>query len=125
MKISNLTNFSSFLNVVRTPKLPFKTAYKLSKLSKAIEDEVAFYREKMQELIDEYGQKDEDGNLVFIDNGQGIALKPETQAECHAKIAELEALDVELPDIKFSVDEFADTTLSLEELQPILPFIEE
>lgn len=125
MKIYQIIQFSSFLNVVRTPKLPFKTAYKLSKLSKAIEDEVAFYREKMQELINEYGQKDEDGNLIFIDNGQSIALKPETQAECYAKIAELEALDIELPDIKFSVDEFADTTLSLEELQPILPFIED
>ena len=125
MKISNLTNFTTFFNVVRTPKLPFKTAYKLSKLAKAIEDEVAFYREKMNELINEYGQKDGDGNLVFIDNGQGIALKPETQAECHQKIAELENLDIELPDIKFSVEEFADTSLSLEELQPILPFIED
>jgi hypothetical protein len=125
MKISQITNFTAFFNVVRTPKLPFKTAYKLSKLSKAIEDEVAFYREKMQELINEYGQKDEDGNLVLINNGQGIALKSETQAECHQKIAELENLDIELPDIKFSVEEFADATLSLEELQPILPFIED
>ena len=125
MKISQVTNFATFFNVVRTPKLSFKTAYKLSKLAKAIEDEVAFYREKMNELINEYGQKDEDGNLVFIDNGRSIALKPETQAECHQKIAELENLDIELPDIKFSVEEFADTTLSLEELQPILPFIED
>lgn len=125
MKISQLTQFTTFLNVIRTPKLSFKTAYKLSKLSKAIEGEVAFYREKMNELINEYGLRDEDGNIVFIDNGQGIALKPETQMECHAKIAELDNLDIELPDIKFSVDEFADTTLTLEELQPILPFIED
>jgi hypothetical protein len=125
MLITNIIQCSDSCAKLSTTKLPFKTAYKLSKLSKAIEDEVAFYREKMQELINEYGQKDEDGDLVFIDNGQGIALKPETQAECYAKIAELEALDIELPDIKFSVDEFADTTLSLEELQPILPFIEE
>jgi hypothetical protein len=54
-----------------------------------------------------------------------IQLIPETQNECRQKIAELENLDVELPDIKFSVEEFADTTLSLDELQPILPFIED
>lgn len=125
MILSSILLFSNFYNQIRSNPLPFKTAYKLSKLSKAIEDEVVFYREKMQEIINEYGQRDDEGNLIFIDNGQGIALKPETQMECHTKIAELDNLDIELPDIKFSVDEFADTTLTLEELQPILPFIED
>ena len=125
MKLNQLLNFSSFYNVVRTPKLPFKTAYKLSKLATAIETEIGFYREKMQEIANEYGQKDENGNLVFTPDGRDIMLIPETQFECRQKIAELEDLDVELPDIKFSVEEFADTTLSLDELPPILPFIED
>ena len=125
MKLNQLLNFTSFYNVVRTPKLPFKTAYKLSQLATAIETEIGFYREKMQEIANEYGQKDENGNLVFSPDGMDIMLIPETQFECRQKIAELENLDVELPGIKFSVDEFADTTLSLEELQPILPFIED
>ena len=125
MVLSSILSFSNFYNVVRTPKLPFKTAYKLSKLATAIETEIGFYREKMQEIANEYGQKDENGNLIFTPDGRDIMLIPETQLECRKKIAEPENLDVELPDIKFSVEEFADTTLSLDELQPILPFIED
>lgn len=125
MKLNQLLNFTSFYNVVRSSKLSFKTAHKLSKLATAIEIETTFFREKMQEIANEYGQKDENGNLVFSPDGMNIMLIPETQAECQQKIIELETLDVELPDIKFSADEFADTTLTIDELTPILPFIED
>jgi uncharacterized protein (DUF1330 family) len=35
-----------------------KTAYKLTRLAKAIEEEFAFYQEKMQSIIHEFGEKD-------------------------------------------------------------------
>jgi hypothetical protein len=34
-------------------------------------------------------------------------------------------MEIELPNITFSVDEFENTTLTVDELQPILPFIED
>lgn len=125
MKLNELLNFPTFYNQVKTYRLPFKTAHKLAKLSTAIESEIAFYREKMMELIETYAQTDENGEYVYINNGQSIALKPETQEECQAKIVELETMEVELPDIKFLPEEFDQTTLTIEELYPILPFIEE
>lgn len=125
MKISTILTFSYFLNAVRSPKLSFATAYKLSKLTSAIETELAFYREKMQEIAHEYALRDDGGNFVYSQDGLSIIIKPEAQLECRQKITELENLEVELPNIKFSVEEFADTTLSLDELQPILPFIED
>lgn len=125
MFINEILQLPNFFEVIRTPKLSFKTAYKLAKLSKAVEEELSFYKEKMQEIIYEYGEKDSEGNLVLIEDGTGVVLNSNTQEECYQKIAELEYLEVELPNIKFSVEEFAGTTLSLEELQPILPFIED
>lgn len=125
MKLIEILNFPTFYNQVKTCRLPFKTAHKLTKLSVAIETEISFYREKMMELITEYAAKDENGEFIYIDNGQGISLNPETQEECQAKIVELETMEIELPDIKFLPEEFDQTTLTIEELQPILPFIEE
>ena len=125
MTLSNILSFPNFYNQIRSTSLPFKTAHKLSKLSKAIEEEIGFYREKMTELIEQYAQKDDEGNYVYINDGRDIAIIPDKIQECQAKIQELETMKIELPDIKFSVDEFENTTLTVDELQPILPFIED
>lgn len=125
MILSSILSFPSFYNQIRSNPLPFKTAHKLSKLFKAIEEEIGFYREKMAELIEQYAQKDEKGNYIYINDGRDIAIIPDKIQECQAKIHELETMEIELPDIKFSVDEFENTTLTVDELQPILPFIED
>jgi hypothetical protein len=125
MILSSILSFPNFYNQIRSTSLPFKTAHKLTKLSKAVEEEIGFYREKMTELIEQYAQKDNDGNYVYINDGRDIAIIPEKIAECQAKIRELETMDIELPNITFSVEEFENTTLTVDELQPILPFIED
>lgn len=125
MILSSILSFPNFYNQIRSNPLPFKTAHKLSKLSKAIEEEIGFYREKMTELVEQYAQKDDEGNYIYVNNGRDIALKPETMVECQTKIRELETMEIELPNIIFSVDEFENTTLTVDELQPILPFIED
>lgn len=125
MQLITILNFPTFYNHIKSTHLPFKTAHKLSKLSKAVEAEIGFYREKMAEIIERYGLKDENGQLVYANNGATIALVPETQEECQAKIVELETMEIELPDIKFSVEEFENTVLTVQELEPILPFIED
>ena len=125
MQLNNILSFPNFYNQIRSNPLPFKTAHKLAKLSKAIEEEIGFYHEKMTELVEQYAQKDDEGNYVYINDGRDIALKPETMVECQVKIRELETMEIELPNITFSVDEFENTTLTVDELQPILPFIED
>ena len=125
MILSSILSFPNFYNQIRSNPLPFKTAHKLSKLSKAIEEENGFYREKMTKLIEEYARKDDEGNYVYINDGRDIAILPDKIQECQAKIRELETMEIELPNIKFSVDEFESTTLTVDELQPILPFIED
>ena len=44
--------------------------------------------------------------------------------EAYAKLTELRELDVELPDAKFSPDDFDRVELSPEEMLVIMPFIE-
>lgn len=125
MTLSNILSFPNFYNQIRSASLPFKTAHKLTKLSKAVEEEIGFYREKMTELIEQYALKDDNGNYVYINDGRDIAIVPDKIVECQTKIRELETMEIELPNIIFSVDEFENTTLTVDELQPILPFIED
>lgn len=125
MILFNILSFPNFYNQIRSNPLSFKTAHKLTKLSKAVDEEIGFFRDKMTELIEQYAQKDDEGNYVYINDERDIAIIPEKIQECQAKIRELETMEIELPNITFSVDEFENTTLTVDELQPILPFIED
>ena len=72
----------------------------------------------------EYGKKDENGNVMPTDDGQGVLLEEETMNEAYTKLAELRELDVELSDTKFSIEDFDNVEISPEEMMIIMPFIE-
>lgn len=125
LKMYQIIDFPSFFEKVKTQKLPFKTSYRLTILTQEIEKHINFYQDKFRELILTYSEKDEAGNPVPTDDGQGIKLAEATMQEAYAQLAELRGLDVELPDTKFSIDDFADVELSPIEMNVILPFIAE
>ena len=56
--------FSNNGDFFSSTTLPLKGAYKLNKIKKAVEKEGEFYREKFQEIVDTYAQKDS-CNLFF------------------------------------------------------------
>ena len=124
LKMYQLNDFPSFFEKVKSQKLPFKTSYRLTMLAQEIQKHLDFYQESFRNLLMEYGKKDEGGNLMPTADGQGVLLVEETMNEAYQKLAELRDLDVELPDTKFSVDDFDKIELSPEEMIVIMPFIE-
>jgi hypothetical protein len=125
LKMYQILDFPSFFAKVKSSKLPFKTSYKLTLLAQEVEKHTTFYQEKFRETLMEYGRKDEQGNLVPTDDGQGIRLIEETMDEAYTKLTELRNLDVEIPTAKFSPDDFDGIELSPEEMVVIMPFIGE
>jgi hypothetical protein len=124
-KMSSIIDFPSLFEKLKSQKLPFKTSYRLTLLTKEIEKHISFYQETFRNLIMEYSKKDENGNPIPTDDGQGVLLLEETMSEAYAKLAELHDLDVELPDYKFSPDDFNNIELTPMEMNILLPFIEE
>jgi hypothetical protein len=102
-----------------------KTAYRLAQLAKAVEGELQFYREKLQTIVQQFGELDENGQPVPTADGNGIKLRPGTETECFAAMSELQNFEVELPDIKFHIEDFGNIELSSTEMVAVLPFIEE
>ena len=103
--------------------MPFKTSYKLSLLNQEIQKHLVFYQEQFRRLILEYSKKDETGEPMQTEDGQGVLLSQDTMQEAYKKLEELNDLDVELPDIKFSIDDFNNIEISPDEMVAILPFI--
>jgi predicted transposase YdaD len=125
LKMQDILNFVSFYDLTRSQKLSIKTAYRLARLAKVIEEEVQFYREKFQAILQEYGEKNENGQLVPTEDGSGVKLIQGMEEACFSAIHDLQELEVTLPDIKFSLEEFGDMELTTNDIGSILPFIEE
>ena len=100
-----------------------RVAYKFAKLSKSIINDIDFYREQYNLYINEFGQKDNNGNFVM--SGNNIKIIPGLEEKCKQKFNELNSLEVELPEIKFSLDELESIDMTMKDILILDPFIEE
>ena len=104
--------------------LPLKVAYKLNKLKKAIEVEGEFYSNKFQEIVNTYAKKDENGNIVFSDDGNQIMIKDGMVDECNKALVDLQELTVEIDNCNLSIDDFGDNIeCTPDELDALMPFL--
>jgi hypothetical protein len=122
-QLQTILNFPQFYSLTASTKIPIKTAYKLSRLADEIEKEINFYRTKFRETLSEYCLVDEDGNYAVTDDGTGYKIQPGKEVECNQAMEDLHALEIELPDITFTIDEFDGMELRIQDLNGIMPFI--
>ena len=105
-------------------KLPLKVAYKLNKLKKAIEVEGEFYANKFQEIVDTYAKKDENGQVVFSDDGNQIIIQDGKVEECNQALNDLQTLTVEIDNCNLTIDDFGDDIeCTPEDLEALMPFL--
>ena len=128
MKMFEVLELQTLYNSIFNVKLPLKTAYKFTRLMKRAESEIEFYQGKFQEIVAEYGEKDENGQYKFTEDGQSIVIIAGKEQECNRKLMELRNLDVEINDIKFTLEDFEkleELNLSISELACIMSLIED
>ena len=105
-------------------KLPLKVAYKLNKLKKAVEVEGEFYVNKFQEIVDTYAKKDENGQVVFSDDGKQIMIQDGKVEECNQALEDLQNLTVEIDNCNLTIDDFGDDIqCTPEDLEALMPFL--
>jgi hypothetical protein len=105
--------------------LPLKAAYKLNKIRKAVEKEGEFYSEKFQDILNNYAKKDENGELVFSEDGDQIMIKDDMIDECNKALADLQNLEVQIENYGLSIDDFGeDLECTPDQLAALMPFME-
>lgn len=125
MKLIEIANLRTTLTKIANQSLHFTTAYRINRLIHGIEESWTFFTESMNTLIQQYGQKDAEGNLVYTEDGQSVLLIPETSTEANAKMMELSQVDANLPDITFTPEEFSKLELTAWEVEVLMEFIKE
>ena len=105
--------------------LPLKGAYKINKIKKAVEKEGEFYTEKFQEIVDTYAKKDDDGNLVYSEDGTQIMIQDGMVEECNQAITDLQTLEVEVENYGLTLEDLGENLqCTPEELEALMPFME-
>ena len=124
MTLYNIQQLTQIFSPHITQKLPVSVSYKIYKLMRALEEEQKFFEERRQEIINQYGEHDENGQLKISE--QGFVQIPEAvRLEAQEKLNELADIDVELPNIAFTIEELEGINLSVQDIAILEPLLKE
>ena len=118
----DLIPLERLLSSIKDKQFSIQTQYKFLKINKIIRDELGVVEEQRRMILDSYAELDEKGHLILGPDG-GIKIKDECIEECAQKMIELNGLEIQIPDIYFSLDELEPIGLTLGQLELLEPFI--
>lgn len=124
IKRYKLDSLEQIFNKLLSQTFAVQTQYKFLKLKKSIEEEIEIYRIQYASLLDQFCEKDEDGNLI-TDGANGYKVDPKKMPEIEKAVTEIQEVEIQVPDIYFSLDELEDLGLTFYELNVLEPFIKE
>lgn len=124
MNILTLINAAKVFNQVAQTKISSKLAYKIMKLCKSVAVDEEFYNNKRNEMIETYALRDENGQIVVSDDGM-ISIMPDKLEEASVALRELNSIEVEAPNVKFTLAELDELKLSVADMFALDVFIEE
>lgn len=104
-------------------KLSPKLSYKLMKFVRKIDVEEDFYNKKINELVDKYGERDGENKLIHTDTG--VKIQEDKISICNLELQEIEDVEVDTPDITFTLDELSEIKLSVRDMFFLQDFIAE
>lgn len=107
MKLYQLVESNGSLKKLNTAEgLPFKIALSIARDIKSIDEVLQVYENKRKELINKYGEKDENGELVIKDGNVKLTDRAAFVNEFNALA--MEDVDIEIK--KISVDDLENVT---------------
>lgn len=123
--MEQIIDFRNSEDVFGDMNLPLKVAYKLNKIRKAVEKESDFYGEKFQEILDKYAKKDENGELVFNDDGSQIMIKDDMIEDCNKELNDLQTLEIQIENYNLTIEDFGEgIECTPDDLETLMPFME-
>ena len=126
MKIKRfeLNNIREVILQIGDKKGPIKTQYKLVKLKKIADEEQQIYQDLVDKNCLQFLEKDENGELIPHPNG-GYKIQEDKIRDCNKIIEEILDTEIEINDITFTLDELEGLELSLNQIDALMPVIEE
>lgn len=124
MKMNQIINFLNVYPEIKNNKIKIATAYKLSKCLEFCEQEAKFYSNKLSEIFEKYGQRDETGVLKQGAEEGTVLIDMEKKNECEQEINELLNLEINFDEeLLINIKDIAYFELSVDSFNKIKPFL--
>lgn len=123
IKRKNIDKINQLFNRLSNERFDIKLQYKLIKIKKAIQEEADIYQEQLFKNCSPFFELDENGQPIVNSDG-GFKIQEQYIVKCNNILRDLNKLDVQIPDIYFSIDELEPLNLTFGELEILMPFIQ-
>lgn len=123
VKMSDIINNTEMLQKVAKMPLKAKLAWQVARLLKALDAEVQQFNETRMQLINKYGEKNENGELV-TDEGGNCKIVPENTSEFSNELTELVNAEIEVNANRIPIDSLGDLDFTPSEMTSLEPFID-
>lgn len=117
MKITlgEIINGKNSLEKLISKEIKIKAAFKLSKLTKILNEEIQIYEDQRRSLIKKYGEESDDKGIIVV--------KPENKQKFMEELIDLMGIEVDLDFEPISVDDLGDIEMATGDLILIERFI--
>ena len=124
MTLSNVDAFFNVYEKLKTIKMPIRIAYKYAKIASQYRDDYRFYQEQMAVILNEFVEKDENGQPVKT--GESFALKKDSMEQFSNRVQILTSQKIDDPISQLTLEDldgWGEITPS--ELESLIPFTTE
>lgn len=123
VQVKDIVNSAEIFSTLSQKKLNMRMAYQLAKIIKEVQKEFELFQETRMKLINEYAERDEDGQLK-VDENNNFTIPKEKIQDFQKELNELLETQVELQINKINLDELENVEFTPMELIKIEKFIE-
>ena len=124
VSLNALMNSVEVMNDLIQKKMKIKVAYKIARLAREIQKEIELFESTRHTLIEKYGIKNENGELVEDKNG-GYPIQKEKKDEFLKETNELLNSKISLNVDKLSLKDLEEAELTPQQIIKLIDFIEE
>jgi len=125
VKLREIIGSADMLKQVSEMKLRGRTAWKVAKLLKKLEEELNLFTSTREKLIKEYAEKDENGNFVINEKTNEYTFSEENMNKFMTELNELTEGTVHIDADKIRLDELENLDFTPTQMVGLEPFIEE
>lgn len=115
VKLSEIVNARQALQKMMTKELPIKTAYRLSKLVNAVNDELGNFEDQRKKLVEKYGEK----------KGEEVVVPKDKAQDFQKDMQELLDVEVKIDFDPISLSDIGEISLSPVDITLLDSFIKE
>jgi hypothetical protein len=122
--LKNIVESADIMRELSQKSLKGRVAFRVARLLRELEKEFTLFNEKRVDLIKEYGEKDENGELKTDDKGN-VNLAQDKLNEFYKRMEDLLATEVEINAEKIDINDLGDVDFTPSQIINIEPFINE